>query len=296
MPELPEVETIRRGLAPLLTGTRILKVDLRRPDLRFPFPCNFVQRLEGQTILSVSRRAKYLLLALSGGDTLLCHLGMTGNFRLADPAPASPGVHDHVIMHLDDQGSVAAARSASVPALIYRDPRRFGFMEIFRDERTCPRLSGLGPEPLGNGFSVALLVERFACRRGPVKTALLDQKLVAGLGNIYVCEALFRAAIHPATPANQLVAKNRSGVFVPDPRLDRLVNAIRQVLEEALAAGGSTLNDFRNVAGDGGYFQHRFAVYGREGESCPDAGCGGVVERIVQSARSSFFCPRCQPL
>ncbi len=296
MPELPEVETIRRGLAPLLTGKRILKVDLRRPDLRFPFPRDFAQRLKGQTILSVSRRAKYLLLALSGGDTLLCHLGMTGNFRLADPVPVSPGPHDHVIFHLERDGLAGRDRHASAPALIYRDPRRFGFMEVFCDEGACSRLSGLGPEPLGNGFSVALLVERFACRRGPVKTALLDQKLVAGLGNIYVCEALFRAAIHPATPANQLVEKNRSGVFAPDPRLDRLVGAIRQVLEEALAAGGSTLNDFRNVAGDGGYFQHRFAVYGREGEPCPKAECTGVVERIVQSARSSFCCPRCQSL
>ncbi len=292
MPELPEVETVRRGLAPYLEGATIEAVRLNRPNLRFPFPADFAQQLTGQTIKSVNRRAKYLLVELTGGTIWLSHLGMTGNFALSDREIEVPsryfsspptGKHDHVEMVL--------TRSGEAPAtLIYSDPRRFGFMDIYSDSADCPFLADLGPEPLGNQFTAAHLAARFLKRKTPIKSALLDQRNVAGLGNIYVCEALWRAKIAPQTPAHKLVAPNGA----PTAKLEDLARAIRAVLEAAIAAGGSTLKDFRNSDGQSGYFQHSFDVYDRQDEACRTPNCSGIVARIVQSGRSSFFCPTCQ--
>lgn len=292
MPELPEVETVRRGLAPFLEGAMIADVRLNRPNLRFAFPLDFTARLTGATIKSVNRRAKYLLIELATGDIWLSHLGMTGNFALADHIITSPsryfdtppnGKHDHVQILLTRSDQSAAT-------LVYSDPRRFGFMDIYKDPAACAYLRDLGPEPLGNEFSAAHLARRFAKRKQPIKSALLDQRNIAGLGNIYVCEALWRAHIAPQTPAHCLVGKNGK----PTEKLEALSRAIRRVLEEAIAAGGSTLKDFRNSDGQGGYFQHNFDVYDREGQPCHTANCQGAVARIVQSGRSSFFCPTCQ--
>ena len=273
MPELPEVETIRRGLAPLIEGAHIDKVTLNRPDLRFPFPKHFAERLTGSTIVATGRRAKYLLFSLSSGETWLSHLGMTGSYRFADQPlaeptrlnPASPDrVHDHVILDL-------AVPDGPRRRLIYTDARRFGFMDLFRDPQDCRFLKDLGPEPTGNAFSAQGLAARWSGKRAPVKTALLDQSHVAGLGNIYVCEALHRAGIHPQCPVGSLVAAKGA----PRPELDALVAAIRDVLAEAIEAGGSTLRDYRNAGGGEGYFQHSFAVYGRAGEPCLTPGCAG---------------------
>lgn len=292
MPELPEVETIRAGLAPFLTNSRIKKLTLNRRNLRFDFPEDFIEKLEGTTITNVGRRAKYLLLQLSSGQTLLSHLGMTGNFRFFSPSnPDTFEKHDHVIFELES--AKQAQHPLPAPFLVYSDPRRFGFMDLFSDPETCRFLQGLGPEPLGNQLTSSLLVKRFAKRRGPIKTVLLDQRVLAGLGNIYVCEALFRSGIHPATSAASLVQDDAVKI---DLRLEGLRRHIRDVLDEALTAGGSTLNDYKNVQGETGYFQHRFAVYGREGEPCQTKGCGAVIERFVQSGRSTFFCPHCQPV
>ncbi|RUT30250.1 bifunctional DNA-formamidopyrimidine glycosylase/DNA-(apurinic or apyrimidinic site) lyase [Arsenicitalea aurantiaca] len=292
MPELPEVETVRRGLAPHVEGAEILSVALNRADLRFPFPPDFAARLAGRRIERIERRAKYLLFRLSGGLTWLGHLGMTGSFGFADRLLAEPtryrpsapaGRHEHVVVQLRHprEGRLA---------LVYADPRRFGFMDLLEEDEKSPYLAGLGPEPLSNAFSAESLAERFAGRRGPVKAALLDQRVVAGLGNIYVCEALHRAHIRPDCAAGALVLKSgRAGA-----RLDRLADGVRTVLVEAIEAGGSTLRDFRQADGGEGYFQHRFAVYDREGEPCPTPLCTGTVRRIVQSGRSSFFCPVCQ--
>ncbi|HEX4299089.1 MAG TPA: bifunctional DNA-formamidopyrimidine glycosylase/DNA-(apurinic or apyrimidinic site) lyase [Devosia sp.] len=292
MPELPEVETVRRGLAPYLEGARIDKVTLNRKDLRFPFPRGFARGLEGQTITSVGRRAKYLLFRLSGGKTWLGHLGMTGAFRFAgfkykEPSryyePAEDGKHDHVVIELTHPRH-------GRERLIYSDPRRFGFMDLFAREEDSPYLEGLGPEPLGNAFSAAEMAVRFAGKAAPVKAALLDQRVVAGLGNIYVSEALNRAHIRPTVPAKKLVLKSGK----PSARLDLLATGVRTVLTEAIEAGGSTLRDFRAADGGPGYFQHRFAVYDREGQPCPTPGCTGTIKRIVQSGRSTFYCPVCQ--
>ena len=292
MPELPEVETVRRGLEPFLAGARIEAVRLNRPDLRFPFPSRLDEALMGQTIEHVGRRAKYLLLGLSSGTTLLSHLGMTGSYRFRDFSFKGPSryfepdqneKHDHLELALSHPRHGAMT-------LVYNDARRFGFMDLFDDEAACAFLAGLGPEPLGNGFSAALLAERFRGRTTPVKAALLDQRIVAGLGNIYVSEALHRARVRPTTAVAQLVPARRG----PGARLEALAESVRAVLVEAIEAGGSTLRDFRAADGALGYFQHRFAVYDREGEACPREGCGGTVLRIVQSGRSSFFCPRCQ--
>lgn len=286
MPELPEVETVRRGLAPAMEGRRILAVRANRPDLRFPFPQAFEQRLTGTRVERLDRRAKYLLARLGSGETLLMHLGMSGRFTIeaADlsrqpgdfvHAPGANPVHDHVVFQIEDGVTVT-----------YNDPRRFGFMTLFAtgEEEAQPFLAGLGPEPDSNAFSGAYLSERLTGRKTPVKAALLDQRVVAGLGNIYVCEALWRAQISPRRLANSV-----AGV-----RAERLAPAVRAVIAEAIAAGGSTLRDFAGADGALGYFQHRFDVYGREGEPCRREGCGGTVQRIVQSARSSFFCPACQ--
>jgi formamidopyrimidine-DNA glycosylase len=292
MPELPEVETVRQGLVPYVTGARIEKVTLRRKDLRFAFPRDMAKDLTGATIERLDRRAKYLLFRLSNGFTLLSHLGMTGSWRFAEFVHKEPSryyeptideKHDHAIFLIDHpvHGRMH---------LIYADPRRFGFMDLFREDADSPYLAGLGPEPLGNAFDAETLAQRLNGRKAPIKAALLDQTVVAGIGNIYASEALHRAHIRPDAVAGTLVAANGR----PKARLEGLVTGIRTVLAEAVEAGGSTLKDFRNAEGGSGYFQHRFSVYDREGEPCPTPGCTGRIVRIVQSGRSSFYCPVCQ--
>ncbi|MEX1180163.1 MAG: bifunctional DNA-formamidopyrimidine glycosylase/DNA-(apurinic or apyrimidinic site) lyase [Cucumibacter sp.] len=292
MPELPEVETVRRGLEPFVTGALIAHVAVNRGDLRFPFPRNFARRLTGQRIEAIGRRAKYLLFSLSGGQTWLSHLGMTGSWTIEAGAelavrrhrPAPNGAaHTHLVLTLEQADGTGVTIS-------YADARRFGFMDLFADPADCAFLRHLGPEPLGNEFGAAHLARAFAGKKAPIKAALLDQRIVAGLGNIYVCEALFRANISPRRRASTLVA--RSGA--PRESLERLAEAIRAVLIEAIAAGGSTLRDFRAASGELGYFQHRFEVYDREGEHCLRLACTGIVRRIVQSGRASFYCPVCQ--
>ncbi|WP_421761582.1 bifunctional DNA-formamidopyrimidine glycosylase/DNA-(apurinic or apyrimidinic site) lyase [Devosia sp.] len=292
MPELPEVETVRRGLAPYVEGARIERVILNRPDLRFPFPAGFAEALMGTTITLADRRAKYLLFRLSSGATWLSHLGMTGSYRFEDfkfkePSryyePDEDRKHDHLVLELDhpEHGKLR---------LIYNDARRFGFVDLFTEESESAYLKGLGPEPLSNAFNAVEMAERFKGKKAPMKAALLDQRVVAGLGNIYVSEALHRAHIRPDVAAARLVL--RSGA--PSRRLEDLADGVRTVLTEAIEAGGSTLRDFRAADGTSGYFQHRFAVYDREGEPCPTPLCRGTIKRIVQSGRSSFFCPTCQ--
>ncbi len=285
MPELPEVETVRRGLEPVLVGSRLSRVRQNRPDLRFPFPDRFVERLEGARVERIDRRAKYLLAALDTGETWVTHLGMTGRFtvdgeQLGEFEEAAPiaGKHEHM--------SLCAVRDGGATRIGFADARRFGFMGLIATDavETHPWFSALGPEPLGNGFSGAHLVEAFAGKTQNVKVSLLDQRIVAGLGNIYVCEALYRARISPKIAAGK----------VSRPRLERLAVVVRQVLNDAIAAGGSTLRDFAGADGNAGYFQHRFDVYGREGKPCLGEGCTGVVRRIVQGGRSTFYCPGCQ--
>lgn len=287
MPELPEVETVRRGLAPVMEGTRIVRVEARRPDLRVPFPPDFVARLTGQTITGLGRRAKYLTADLGSGDVLVMHLGMSGSFRTAGTAMPKVRVarpqaaaHDHVVFHLSSGATVT-----------FNDPRRFGLMLIVpRAELADHRLMrAVGPEPLGNAFDAAMLAGACGGAR-TLKAVLLDQTVVAGLGNIYVCEALHRARLSPLRGAATLAT--RSGA--PTARAAALVDAIKAVLADAIAAGGSSLRDHRQTDGELGYFQHHFRVYGREGEACITEGCTGVVKRIVQNGRSTFFCARCQ--
>ncbi|MBB4211063.1 DNA-(apurinic or apyrimidinic site) lyase [Rhodothalassium salexigens DSM 2132] len=276
MPELPEVETVRRGLMPLLTGRRLVRVEARRPDLRFPLPADFAERLTGCRVAAIDRRSKYLLIRTEGGPVLLVHLGMSGRF-VSGPhnQVPPPGRHDHLLFDTDDG-----------TRLLFHDPRRFGMADLVApaDLPAHRLIAGLGPEPLGPDFTVAALAAGLAGRRAPMKAALLDQRLVAGLGNIYVCEALFRAGISPRRRAGNVAAA----------RVRRLHGAIRAVLEDAIASGGSSLRDFVRINGELGYFQHRFDVYGRAGEPCRVDGCGATVQRIVQSNRSSFYCPRCQ--
>jgi len=275
MPELPEVETVRRGLVPVLEGRRIERAQARRPDLRFPLPEGFGQRLTGRTVTEVARRAKFLLIGLDNGATLISHLGMSGSFRiydnLKDKAPA-PAPHDHVIFKTDAGAEIR-----------YHDPRRFGFMDL----ADAGELAGhamfrdLGPEPLADDFDAGMLAAALRGRKAPIKTALLDQKVIAGLGNIYVCEALFRAGLSP----------KRKASTVQGGRARRLWTAVREVLTEAIAAGGSSISDHRRTDGEMGYFQHSFAVYGREGEPCPGCDCStGGVRRMVQSGRATFYC------
>jgi len=287
MPELPEVETVRRGLAPVMEGRRILGARNNRPDLRFPFPEKFAERLTGTVIDHLERRAKYLLAHLSSGETLLMHLGMSGRFTIEAPneaardmaafvyAPGGNPKHDHAVFDMEGGARV-----------IFNDPRRFGFMALFATNAMADQsfLSGLGPEPLGNEFSPAHLDAALAGKKSPIKMALLDQRIVAGLGNIYVCEALWRAGISPRRMASS----------IPGKRSARLVPHIRDVLSEAIEAGGTTLRDFAATDGALGYFQHSFAVYGRENEICRADASHGPVQRIVQSGRSTFFCPSCQ--
>ena len=282
MPELPEVETVRRGLAPVMEGQVIARADVNRPDLRWPFPARMADRLTGQRVERLRRRSKYILADLSSGETLLIHLGMSGRMLVSgDPLGVfvhdhpAPEKHDHVVFHMDNGARIT-----------FNDPRRFGAMDLMETATAKQHklLSVLGPEPLGNDFHESHLVGAFKGKMTPVKSALLDQKIVAGLGNIYVCEALFRAGISPRRKAGR-IAK---------PRVAALVPIIRQVLSDAIEAGGSSLRDFRQADGELGYFQHSFDVYGREGEPCRTPGCPGKVGRIVQSGRSSFFCAQCQ--
>jgi formamidopyrimidine-DNA glycosylase len=292
MPELPEVETVRLGLQPAMEGARFDTVALRRGDLRFPFQPDFTERLTGQTVTGLGRRAKYLLADLSSGDVLLMHLGMSGSFRVLDAdAEATPGEFHHARSEDRSHDHVVFSMSSG-KTVVFNDPRRFGYMKLFSraaidDE---PFLKGLGPEPLGNAFDAVMLAQACAGKKTSLKAALLDQRVVAGLGNIYVCEALFRAHLSPKRIAATLAT--RAGR--PTERVERLVEAIRAVLGEAIQAGGSSLRDHRQTSGELGYFQHSFAVYDREGEPCRTKGCSGVVKRFVQNGRSTFWCPKCQ--
>jgi formamidopyrimidine-DNA glycosylase len=295
MPELPEVETVRRGLQPVLEGARLTKVEARRPDLRFPFPERFSERLTGRTITALGRRAKYLTMHVQDGPVLICHLGMSGSFRIeTDDDGETPGVfhherskstaHDHVVF------DVVAANGVR-SRVIFNDPRRFGFM-LFAEgsPETHPMLAGLGVEPTGNALDGVLLASLLKGRRSPLKAALLDQKLIAGLGNIYVSEALWRAGLSPLREAGTIAKPGKKA----GGQSERLAEAIRSVISDAIAAGGSSLRDYVHTDGSLGYFQHSFAVYDREGEPCPKPGCGGHIERIVQSGRSTFYCRTCQ--
>ena len=287
MPELPEVETVRRGLAPAMEGARFAKVEVRDRRLRWPLPKDFAKRLEGQTVAGLGRRAKYLLADLTSGDVLMMHLGMSGSFRVGKDA--KPGVyyhekskstaHDHVVFHMSN-GSLVT----------FNDPRRFGSMKLITRAKIDdePLLRSLGPEPLGNEFDAAMLAAACAGKKTSLKAALLDQRVVAGLGNIYVCEALFRAKLSPKRQASTIADRNGKA----NERAETLVDAIKAVLKDAIEAGGSSLRDHRRTDGALGDFQHNFRVYDREGQPCP--GCKGKIKRIVQTGRSTFYCPSCQ--
>lgn len=282
MPELPEVETVRRGLSPVMEGARIVRADIRREGLRWPFPEHMADRLTGAQVLRLGRRSKYLLADLDTGETLITHLGMSGRMLISGhqlgkfvhehPAPEK---HDHVVLDLDNGARVT-----------FNDPRRFGAMDLVNtatlDDHKLIRV--LGPEPLGNAFDEFYLVDALGNRNSPIKTALLDQGIIAGLGNIYVCEVLFRANIHPT----------RKAARISSARIAGLVPIIRDVLSEAIESGGSSLKDYRQTDGDLGYFQHSFRVYGREGAACVTQGCTGKIKRITQSGRSTFYCAQCQ--
>jgi formamidopyrimidine-DNA glycosylase len=295
MPELPEVETVRRGLAPVMEGKTIIRLELRRPDLRYPFPDGFARRVSQATITGLSRRGKYLLAGLDNDIVLIMHLGMSGSFRIEGGEktqkpgnfhlPRSANVkHDHVTFHL--RGEDGQWR------VIYNDPRRFGFMDMTRagSLEQNRHLARLGLDPLGNEMSARALAERFRDKAAALKAALLDQRIIAGLGNIYVCEALWQARLSPLRAAGSIVWADGS----PGAGCERLADAIRDVLSRAIAAGGSSLRDHRQANGELGYFQHQFNIYGRAGEPCARAGCGGQVQRQVQGARSTFWCADCQ--
>ncbi|GAA4221936.1 formamidopyrimidine-DNA glycosylase [Sagittula marina] len=282
MPELPEVETVRRGLTPAMEGAVISRAQVNRPDLRWPFPERMADRLTGAKVLQLRRRSKYILADLSTEETLLIHLGMSGRM-LVSGDPLGQFVHDHPAAEKHDHVVFDMENGARVT---FNDPRRFGAMDLL-DTSTAeqhPLLVQIGPEPLGNLFTESHLVERLKPRNTAIKSALLDQKIVAGLGNIYVCEALFRAGIHPGRRTRNIAAA----------RIATLVPIIREVLRDAIEAGGSSLKDFRQADGELGYFQHSFDVYGREGEPCRSADCDATIQRVVQSGRSSFYCPSCQ--
>ncbi len=282
MPELPEVETVRMGLLPVMEGRVIETAQVNRPDLRWPFPPRMAERLTGAQVLRLRRRSKYILADLSTAETLLIHLGMSGRMLISGAAVGqfhhdhpAPAKHDHVVLDMEGGARVT-----------FNDARRFGAMDLL-DTATAdqhPLLSTIGPEPLGNDFNEAHLANRLKNRATPIKTALLDQHNVAGLGNIYVCEVLFRAQISPLRLARD----------ISQTEVQRLVPIIREVLSEAIAAGGSSLRDYRQADGELGYFQHTFRVYDREGAPCPTAGCTAKITRTVQSGRSSFHCPTCQ--
>lgn len=297
MPELPEVETVRRGLLSAMEGAQIEQLDQNRADLRFPFGEKFKQTLTGRTINEIKRRAKYLLFMLDSGHILVAHLGMSGSFRIAEDISDNieqPGQfhhkkgkiekHDHVVFHLKTRDKTCQ--------VIYNDPRRFGFMLLLtRDEYDeHPFFKDLGPEPTGNGIDPDYLAQKLFQRQTPMKSALLDQRIIAGLGNIYVCEALWRSKISPKRKAGTLVTKNGR----PTARLKDLALHIRDVIADAIEAGGSSLNDHIQTDGSLGYFQHSFKAYGQEGENCQHQGCKGKIKRIVQSGRSTFYCNQCQ--
>jgi formamidopyrimidine-DNA glycosylase len=296
MPELPEVETVRMGLAPVMVGARFEKIILNRNNLRFSFDSKFQKRLEGGTITALTRRAKYIIVHVAHPqreEALIMHLGMSGRFRIEHPSHITPldeaffhqptayEKHDHVVFHLSKGAQV-----------IYNDARRFGFMDVVEATRISENkhLKNLGLEPLSNDMNAHALATCFKGVKAPLKAALLDQKHIAGLGNIYVCEALFRAKLHPQAPASLLA----DPAGQPTPAAMRLAPIIVQVLQEAVAAGGSTLRDFAHADGSMGYFQHAFQVYDREGKPCMAPSCLGVVERFTQSGRSTYFCPKCQ--
>ena len=292
MPELPEVETVRRGLEPAMEGARFLNVEARRKDLRRPFPKDFAARLRGATVTGLGRRAKYLLADLSSGEVLLMHLGMSGSFRVEkEHGETKPGefhhprsaerAHDHVVFEMSSGARVT-----------FNDPRRFGLMLLVPRTELAdhPLMREVGPEPLGNEFDAALLARACRGKKTSLKAALLDQTVVAGLGNIYVCEALHRARLSPRRKASTVAT--RTGA--PNERAVALVDAIKRVLDDAIKAGGSSLRDHRQTTGELGYFQHHFRVYDREGKPCVTPGCTGTVKRIVQAGRSTFFCPVCQ--
>jgi formamidopyrimidine-DNA glycosylase len=292
MPELPEVETVRRGLQPVMEGARIVKAEARRGDLRRPLPKDFVKRLEGRTVTGLGRRAKYLLADLSSGEVLMMHLGMSGSFRVTQENDestlgefhhprAEERAHDHIVFHMSSGARIA-----------FNDPRRFGLMLLVPRTELAdhPLMKQVGPEPLGNAFDAAMLAAACRGKKTSLKAALSDQKVVAGLGNIYVCEALHRARLSPKRQASTIAT--RAGA--PTARAEALVTAIKAVLQDAIKAGGSSLRDHRRTDGELGYFQHHFRVYDREGEPCVTPGCKGTVKRIVQSGRSTFYCPTCQ--
>ena len=292
MPELPEVETVRRGLEPVMDGARFTKVEVHRGDLRWPLPKDFAKRLEGTAVTGLGRRAKYLLADLSSGEVLMMHLGMSGSFHVFDEKKRSaPGryyherskhtAHDHVVFHMSSGATVT-----------FNDPRRFGSMKLVARAKLDaePLLKGLGPEPLGNEFDAAMLARACKGKNTSLKAALLDQRIVAGLGNIYVCEALHRALLSPKRKASTIAT--RTGA--PNERAERLVESIKAVLKDAIKDGGSSLRDHKLTDGGLGMFQHNFRVYDREGERCRTPGCGGTVKRIVQNGRSTFYCPSCQ--
>ncbi len=275
MPELPEVETVMRGLTECLQDRQLVSVEARRPDLRWPLPARFAERLSGRRVTGLRRRAKYIFIDLDDAQSWMIHLGMSGRMLISQGAEPELDTHDHVVLRTDDGTWVR-----------FNDARRFGMMDL------CPTgdldrhklIRSMGPEPLGNAFSGPALDAALAGRHTPIKAALLDQKVVAGVGNIYACEALYRARVSP----------RRLALNVRGDRAERLASAIKAVLTEAIAAGGSSLRDHRQVSGELGYFQHTFRVYDREGQACQADGCGGTIKRIVQSGRSTFYCPRCQ--
>ncbi|HEX3164144.1 MAG TPA: bifunctional DNA-formamidopyrimidine glycosylase/DNA-(apurinic or apyrimidinic site) lyase [Pseudolabrys sp.] len=290
MPELPEVETVRRGLAPAMEGVRINEVDVRHRGLRWPIVRDFEKRLQGKTVEGLGRRAKYLLADLSSGDVLIMHLGMSGSFRVGHDGregklakyhheKSKSTTHDHVVFHMSNGATIT-----------FNDPRRFGSMKLvprIKLEQE-PLLRALGPEPLGNEFDAAMLAAACAGKKTSLKAALSDQRVVAGLGNIYVCEALFRARLLPKRLASTIADRNGK----PNERAEKLVDAIKAVLKDAIEAGGSSLRDHRRADGSLGDFQHNFQVYDREGQRCPS--CKGNIKRIVQVGRSTFYCPSCQ--
>ena len=293
MPELPEVETVRRGLAPVMENAVVEKLVLNRPNLRFPFPDDFAESVQCQRITSLGRRAKYLLMDLENGQVIIMHLGMSGSFRAVDGS--APGnfhhersklaAHDHVIFHLRRPGGETAQ-------VIYNDPRRFGFMLMTPRNQLDQHkmIRDLGVEPVGNEFDAEHLAEKFAGKAAPLKAALLDQSIIAGLGNIYVCEALWRTGLSPKRKARTLVLKSGK----PTARAVTLVENTKDVISEAIAVGGSSLRDHAQTDGSLGYFQHSFAVYDQEGNPCRKYDCSGTIARIVQSGRSTFYCPSCQ--
>ncbi len=275
MPELPEVETVRRGLIPVMEGKQIICADVNRPGLRWPFPNGMAERLTGKVIERLRRRSKYILADLDSGETLLIHLGMSGRMMISTGAHPDTQKHDHVVFHMQNDARV-----------VFNDTRRFGAMDMAPTATIADHklLASLGPEPMGNEFDEPYLVERFKGKNSPVKNVLLDQRIIAGLGNIYVCEVLLRAGVSPTKKAGQMsAAKVRS-----------LVPIIRDVLGEAIESGGSSLKDYRQTDGELGYFQHSFRAYGREGEPCVTTGCNGKIQRIVQAGRSTFYCAQCQ--